>query len=123
MVVPGYTQQPVRCEGLVIARTLDHIYLPFTPSVLISELQGIAFPGQRKESKQMRAGGEAEGRTGREKRRERSEARTICVNAGRGCKASRALTDKCTNFLRDFAQRGGGGYGRGSCGTRDPELN
>lgn len=35
-------------RGPVIARTLDHIYLQFTPSVLISELEGIAFPGQRK---------------------------------------------------------------------------
>lgn len=55
-IVGGYTQQPGPCEGLAIAWTLDHIYLQFTPSVLISELEGIAFPGQRKRANRRELG-------------------------------------------------------------------
>lgn len=29
----------------------------------------------------------------------RKEARRLCVNAGQGCKVSRAMTAKCANFL------------------------
>lgn len=58
----------------------------------------------KKESKQTRAG-EVEGRM--DKWRERNEARTFCVNAGRDCKASPAMTAKCANFLPDHAQWGG----------------
>lgn len=37
--------------GLVIAETLDHIYLQFTPSCLdLWAIQGIAFPTQRKKA-------------------------------------------------------------------------
>lgn len=45
--------------GLVIAETLDHIYLQFTPSCLdLWAIQGITFPTQRKKaSKQARVGG------------------------------------------------------------------
>lgn len=62
--------------GLVIAETLDHIYLQFTPSCLdLWAIQRIAFPTQRKESEQVSEGfwgggvdGWREGGRGRVKR-------------------------------------------------------
>ena len=87
--------------GLVIAETLDHIYLQFTPSCLdLWAIQGIAFPTQRKKaSKQARAGRggwEAEGWMdgGREKRPGPSVWMLVW-----DCKASWAMTAKCANFL------------------------
>lgn len=78
--------------GLVIAKTLDHIYLQFTPSCLdLWAIQGITFPT---ESKQAGLGVEGWMDGGREKR-----PGHLCVNAARDCKASWAMTAKCANFL------------------------